>query len=294
MKFGAITTDQNNQDRAKNIERSEFEERVTDDEQDLDNIENDEAQQTMPIQSAKAITWIPARTTVASSTSHKLDDEHAILKHGSSQSAIAGKPRQNGAGMPSITKQSNIQSSNVVAKQIFDAVDDSSDSEVEAEGDGATLDLTDNAAIAKALFAGDETVERNFDKEKRKTIEDEGDRFIDNTLPGWGSWTGYGISKKEQRRKKGRLLTVVKGVPEEKRKDAKLERVIINEKTIKKNGKYLANELPHPFESRQQYERSLRLPIGPEWTTKSTFQDATKPRVLMKQGVIRPIARPMA
>ena len=68
----------------------------------------------------------------------------------------------------------------------------------------------------------------------------------------------------------------------------------MNEKRVKKNGKYLATELPHPFESRQQYERSLRLPMGPEWTTKSTFQDATKPRVLIKQGIIKPMAKPMA
>ena len=47
------------------------------------------------------------------------------------------------------------------------------------------------------------------------------------------------------------------------------------------------------FESAQQYERSLRLPLGPEWTTKKSYQDATKPRVLMRQGVIRPMERPL-
>lgn len=59
------------------------------------------------------------------------------------------------------------------------------------------------------------------------------------------------------------------------------------------NVKYLASSLPHPFETRAQYERSLRLPVGPEWTTKETFQDATKPRVLLKQGVIAPMSKPM-
>ncbi|EZF96242.1 hypothetical protein H113_03590, partial [Trichophyton rubrum MR1459] len=61
---------------------------------------------------------------------------------------------------------------------------------------------------------------------------------------------------------------------------------------LHQNNKYLASQLPHPFESKQQYERALRLPIGPEWTTKSTFQTATKPRVMIKQGVIKPIQRP--
>ena len=59
------------------------------------------------------------------------------------------------------------------------------------------------------------------------------------------------------------------------------------------NGKYLASSLPHPFETKQQYERSLRLPLGPEWTTKETFQDATKPRILLKQGIITPMSKPL-
>lgn len=60
------------------------------------------------------------------------------------------------------------------------------------------------------------------------------------------------------------------------------------------NDRYLASQLPDPFESRQQYERSLRLPVGPEWSTKETFQDGTKPRVLMKQGIIAPMSKPTA
>jgi U3 small nucleolar RNA-associated protein 14 len=62
----------------------------------------------------------------------------------------------------------------------------------------------------------------------------------------------------------------------------------------KQNDKYLAAQLPHVFENKDQYERSLRLPVGPEWTTKQTFQDATKPRILMKQGIIAPMAKPMS
>lgn len=58
------------------------------------------------------------------------------------------------------------------------------------------------------------------------------------------------------------------------------------------NDKFMASQLPHPYESRLQYERALRLPVGPEWMTKETFQEATKPRVIIKQGIIAPIAKP--
>ncbi|TVY85068.1 Uncharacterized protein LSUE1_G000705 [Lachnellula suecica] len=146
--------------------------------------------------------------------------------------------------------------------------------------------------LIKRAFAGADVV-GEFEAEKRATIEEDDDKVIDNTLPGWGSWTGDGVSKREKARAKGRFLTTVKGVKEANRRDAKLDRVIINEKRVKKNGKYLASSLPHPFETKQQYERSLRVPVGPEWTTKATYQDATKPRILVKQGVIAPMSKPL-
>ncbi|KAL3249890.1 hypothetical protein ABHI18_011446 [Aspergillus niger] len=151
--------------------------------------------------------------------------------------------------------------------------------------------LLKNHDLVKRAFAGDEVVQ-DFEQEKFDTIKEEDDQVIDNTLPGWGSWAGDGISKKQQKRQK-RFLTKVEGVKPEDRKDAKLSRVIINEKRVKKNTKYMATQLPHPFETKQQYERSLRLPIGPEWSTKETFQNATKPRVMIKQGVIKPMEKPM-
>ena len=149
-----------------------------------------------------------------------------------------------------------------------------------------------NQDLVRKAFAGDEVV-ADFAKEKQQIIKDDEEKIIDNTLPGWGSWTGAGVSKKQEKRNKGKIVVKEPGIAKEKRQDAKLDRVIINEKRVKKNSKYLASNLPHPFETRQQYERSLRLPVGPEWTTKETFQSATKPRILMKQGVIKPMAKPM-
>ncbi|KAG0648942.1 utp-14 domain containing [Hyphodiscus hymeniophilus] len=146
--------------------------------------------------------------------------------------------------------------------------------------------------LIKRAFAGADVV-GEFEAEKKQTIEDEDEKVVDNTLPGWGSWTGDGLSKREKARNKGKVLTKLEGIKEKNRKDAKLDRVIINQKRVKKNGKYLATSLPHPFETRQQYERSLRLPVGPEWATKETFQDATKPRILLKQGIVAPMSKPL-
>ncbi|CAK7201449.1 hypothetical protein SEUCBS139899_004153 [Sporothrix eucalyptigena] len=122
------------------------------------------------------------------------------------------------------------------------------------------------------------------------------------SMPGWGSWVGDGVSKRAMKRDQ-RAVAAAKGgkggkskaVDDKKalvRRDAKLDKVIISEKRIHKNDKYMASQLPHEYETRMQYERSLRLPVGPEWSTTFAFQDATKPRVLKKQGVVLPMAKP--
>ncbi|KAI9838366.1 MAG: hypothetical protein M1819_005634 [Sarea resinae] len=194
---------------------------------------------------------------------------------------------------PSAKPKSNVLSSGVDQWQsVYTGPDrNGHDSDDSDEGDDLMPFVLRNQELVKKAFAGDDVV-ADFEEEKKQTIQDEDEKVIDNTLPGWGSWTGDGVSKGDRKRNKGRFLTKVEGIKESQRKDSKLDRVIINEKRVKKNSKYLASNLPHPFETRQQYERSLRLPVGPEWTTKETFQNATKPRVMVKRGVVAPMERP--
>ena len=92
--------------------------------------------------------------------------------------------------------------------------------------------LLKNHDLVKRAFAGDEVVQ-DFEQDKMDTIEDEGDKVVDNTLPGWGSWAGEGVSKRQQKKQK-RDLTTVTGVKPEQRKDSKLDRVIINQKRVQK------------------------------------------------------------
>lgn len=163
---------------------------------------------------------------------------------------------------------------------------DSSDDEIHLP-----LALRDHELVDRA-FAG-EDVAAEFEEEKAAIMSEDDEKIINTTMPGWGSWTGDGISKRAQKRNKGKVTTTKKaGIKKKDRKDAKLDKVILNEKRNRKNEKYLASQLPHPFESRQQYERSLRLPVGPEWMTKQSFQQATKPRVIIKQGIIAPMSKP--
>ena len=144
------------------------------------------------------------------------------------------------------------------------------------------------ADMVKRAFAGDDVVEE-FQQEKRQRIEEDGDKEIDVTLPGWGTWGGSGVKKSTKKK----FIKKISGIKAEKRQDAKLKNVIISEKVNKKVAKYTAGNVPFPYENREQYERSLRMPIGQEWASRDTHQRLTMPRVTVKQGtIIDPIKAP--
>jgi U3 small nucleolar RNA-associated protein 14 len=201
---------------------------------------------------------------------------------------------------------------NFTAANIDDDDDDddtsSSGSEFVDSPPASTLNpiMTNKALMAQA-FASDATLDANsFAKEKLSMSKQEAPQDLTpDALPGWGSWTGEGLSK-ATRKQNARWANAHKthlsltgrnktseGTATNKRRDAKLEKVIVSEKRVGKNAKYLAGTLPLGFENREQYERSLRVPVGPEWSTKETFQGATKPRVLVKGGVIEAMRKPL-
>ena len=109
----------------------------------------------------------------------------------------------------------------------------SSDSDSEAQATNSAL--PNNQDLIRQAFAGDEVV-ASFEAEKISAIKEDEEKVIDSTLPGWGSWTGAGLSKKEEKRNKGKVFEKKEGIKKEKRVDWGLEKVIINEKRVKKVG----------------------------------------------------------
>ncbi|KAJ6273192.1 Utp14-domain-containing protein [Bipolaris maydis] len=160
--------------------------------------------------------------------------------------------------------------------------DDEDQDDEDIENEGIDLDLVmRNQALTAKGFAGDDVV-AEFDAEKKATIAEEETTETTSILPGWGAWTGEGMSKAEKKRNIGaKTVTHKPGIDATKRKDKKLDKVIINERRVKPNTKYMASQLPFPFENREQYERSLRVPKGKE------------PRVIVKQGIIKPLRKPL-
>ncbi|ORE03944.1 Utp14-domain-containing protein [Rhizopus microsporus var. microsporus] len=83
--------------------------------------------------------------------------------------------------------------------------------------------------VARA-FADDDVV-AEFEEEKLAEIAEDGDKVEDLTLPGWGAWAGAGVKPKKNKKK---IIKITKGIAADKRRDAKLAHVIINEKANKK------------------------------------------------------------
>lgn len=246
--------------------------------------------------------WKKGKKAVSSSAVAELDLESAV------QVPVKSAPKARKAKAKEASSAGTEHPSTAVQADGGDSSDD------EIHMPLAVRDLE----LAERAFGG-EDVMAEFEAEKAAIVSEDEEKMIDNTMPGWGSWGGEGIGKRAQKRNKGKVMTKKAGINKKDRKDSKLDRVIVNEKRVRKvrcapsfcsisyadfgskrnanmnhkqNEKYLASQLPHPFESRQQYERSLRLPVGPEWVTKESFQQGTKPRVIVKQGIIAPMAKP--
>ncbi|KAJ3300996.1 hypothetical protein HDU76_005910 [Blyttiomyces sp. JEL0837] len=132
--------------------------------------------------------------------------------------------------------------------------DDDSDGDVEAPGLVHSSDFRNlsQRELMQMAFANDDVV-GEFEEEKAKVIESEAPKEVDLTLPGW---------------------------------DANLKHVIINEKRLKKAAKYMATEVPFGFESREQYEQSIRQPVGKEWNAEGGHSRLTAPRIVTKMGTI--------
>ncbi|NXP01710.1 UT14A protein, partial [Certhia brachydactyla] len=145
--------------------------------------------------------------------------------------------------------------------------------------------LEQRGMISEA-FAGDDVV-ADFRREKRKAEEAAKPQPVNLVLPGWGEWGGTGL--KPSTRKVKRFL--IKPAPAPPRKDRHLPYVIMSEKRNIHAAAHQVSELPFPFEQHQQFEQSIRTPIGPTWNTQRAFQKLTAPRVITRTGhIIQPIS----
>lgn len=185
-------------------------------------------------------------------------------------------------------------------KEPVKEVGENSDSESEGQvvdgilalGPKPSYELPSQSELIRQAFAGDD-VEEDFEHDKQEVLDQENPAPEKPVLlPGWGQWTHVQRKKgvpswmmkehENAKRKREEALN--------KRKDAHLKHVIISEKLDAKADKLLAKTLPYPFTSKEVFEQSIRMPIGPEFNPATTVGALNRPEVLKRPGVIiRPV-----
>ncbi|XP_072733420.1 U3 small nucleolar RNA-associated protein 14 homolog A isoform X1 [Ciconia boyciana] len=144
----------------------------------------------------------------------------------------------------------------------------------------------DQRGVITEAFAGDDVV-ADFRREKRKAEQAAKPQPVNLVLPGWGEWGGTGL--KPSTKKIKRFL--LKPPPAPPRKDQRLPHVILSEQRNIHAAAHQVSELPFPFERHQQFEHSIRTPVGTTWNTQRAFQKLTAPRVITRAGhIIQPIS----
>lgn len=148
-------------------------------------------------------------------------------------------------------------------------------------------DVQHQRGLIREAFAGDDVVS-DFLKDKRAQEDAGKPKMVDLTLPGWGEWGGVGLQPSRGKRKRFRL----RAQPPPSRKDTKLPAVIISEKRNSAIGVHQVNTLPFPFENHEQFESTIRVPMGRTWNTERTVRKVIQPRVVTQLGaIIQPMAR---
>ncbi|KAG5470408.1 hypothetical protein LSCM1_01652 [Leishmania martiniquensis] len=150
------------------------------------------------------------------------------------------------------------------------------------------LRLHQEYLISRA-FAQDD-VDEDFVKEKESQVETiMRPEDKNQSLPGWGEWGGDDpeLNKRHQEAvlHQATQRQIEKSFLLKSRADAALEHVIINHDGVELvPDRMTLHMVPRPFSNPQEFARSMRQPMGPEWTSALSFKEGVQPRVEVRQG----------
>lgn len=160
----------------------------------------------------------------------------------------------------------------VKSKHLITAVPKSQDlDDADDEFEVNQLSKANKLSLAEA-FENDDIVndfEQEVEDEAKKNLNDD-----DTILPGWGNWGGHGVNAKKHK--------FERKAPQYKKKD----RIIISTTPNEKLQKHLISSVPFPFKSVQEFEASMRLPIGRDFIPETAHQKLTLSSVVTKAGTI--------
>ena len=167
-------------------------------------------------------------------------------------------------------------------------------------------ELSQAELVARAFAAPDFENEFTASKEAQLGLEAKA-KAPEVESDGWGSWAGMGAppppssvnrkpavaskAKHNDNNHQGPATAPSGGAPSpSSRTDRSLPLVMINQKRVKAAARLKVEQVPYPFTSREQYERSLAVPIGKEWNGMRAARGFARPKVVTDAGrTIKPI-----
>lgn len=162
--------------------------------------------------------------------------------------------------------------------------------------DDKLVNLSQDELVRRAFASpAEDDIDEEFEKEKDAMRERDDpskkQKEDNNSVSGWGSWTGQGApAPRPPKSLPKRLKPPTKKEKKRKRQDDGKKNVIINEKRVKKNAQYQIANIPYPFTSREQYERAMCGGVGYEWNVTGAVKAMTREEVVTRTGkIIRPI-----
>ncbi len=162
----------------------------------------------------------------------------------------------------------------------------------------ALVDAQSQEALVNQVFAGPD-FQADFEKYREGVIEEElgidskKAQIAKDVKAGWGDWAGPGkeVSQKILS-KRDKLIAAAEAEAAQKkkgRKDTRMPNVVLSERRVKTSAKFKLDGIPHPFTTREEYEQSLRMPVGEEWNASHVVRANTKPEVMLRAGrVVEP------
>lgn len=143
--------------------------------------------------------------------------------------------------------------------------------------------------LISRAFAHDD-VDEEFLRDKKAQVEaimKPEDR--NDNLPGWGEWGGEDAKLNQRHKEKLEHTGIQRQIEQsflmKSRADAALEHVIINHDGVELvPDRMTLHMVPRPFSNPQEFARSMRQPLGPEWSSALGFKEGVQPRVEVEKG----------
>uniref|UniRef100_A0AAV1U6N2 U3 small nucleolar RNA-associated protein 14 n=1 Tax=Peronospora matthiolae TaxID=2874970 RepID=A0AAV1U6N2_9STRA len=256
--------------------------------------------------------WLSS-TATKSKLRHKKSKKKAQQQNGGAQpdvavaiEALAQDTKESMIGKFSITSTPGLENSRGSKNSKKRKLDEAKTGTLEAveQTVSGSKKLTKKSKTKASGAGQDELVRRAFDfvADEEDELAKEKDRLAGHDadvkkgaeiaklvgMSGWGSWAGDGVRvSKHQLAREQKAKTIAIEAKQKalaNRKDARLDKVLINEKKDKKAAKYKVKDVPYPFTSREEYEAAMRNPLGSDWNTAQVTNVLTAPKIMKHAG----------